>query len=278
MACLSHSPGMTNDPEGGLEFRAGGDRVSQAVAAFDPTLVVFFGPDHRRALTTLLPCFTVVESANGYGDWGTPTEAYNVPVELARSLTNFLLNRDIDVAVATHLPIDHGFAMPLVQLLGAVDKVPVLPIVINCIGLPMGPMHRSAALGKAVGDFLRTALPATERVLILASGGLSHSPPPLLAPNSSPKTPDWQEVLALARALVVPAWDIKFMACLESDDWRNTGSMSMDEIAVAGPGAQEVRTWVAAAFAGAQPLRRVAYEPVSKWFTGMGVAASANLI
>jgi 2,3-dihydroxyphenylpropionate 1,2-dioxygenase len=38
-----------------------------------------------------------------------------------------------------------------------------------------------------------------------------------------------------------------------------------------------VRTWIATAFAGAQPLSMIAYEPVPEWITGMGIAATANL-
>ena len=38
----------------------------------------------------------------------------------------------------------------------------------------------------------------------------------------------------------------------------------------AGTGGAEVRTWVAALYAGGRPLTRVAYGPVSERITGMG--------
>jgi 2,3-dihydroxyphenylpropionate 1,2-dioxygenase len=38
-----------------------------------------------------------------------------------------------------------------------------------------------------------------------------------------------------------------------------------------------VRTWIASAFTGGTPLSTVAYEPVTEWITGMGIAASDTL-
>ena len=50
---------------------------------------------------------------------------------------------------------------------------------INAIAAPLGPLHRCRALGTAVGDYLATL---DKRVLVIGSGGLSHSPPvPTLA-------------------------------------------------------------------------------------------------
>ncbi|MCU1621130.1 MAG: extradiol dioxygenase, partial [Modestobacter sp.] len=47
------------------------------------------------------------------------------------------------------------------------------------------------------------------------------------------------------------------------------------EIAEAGVGAHEVRTWMAAVAAGRTPMETVVYEPVREWITGMAVATSA---
>ena len=89
---LSHSPQMAQDTahaQGGT-FRAGFERIAKAVAEYDPTLVLYFGPDHMRALAGIAPCFTLVESATGYGDWGTPAEPYQVPKDLAIALGEHL--------------------------------------------------------------------------------------------------------------------------------------------------------------------------------------------
>ena len=82
---LSHSPQMAQDTGHlqGRRFRAGFAQVANAVADYQPTLAIYFGPDHMRALAGIAPCFTVVEAASGYGDWGTPQEDYRVPHERA---------------------------------------------------------------------------------------------------------------------------------------------------------------------------------------------------
>lgn len=279
VACLSHSPGLGRHLDQGLMFRAGSARLAKSVEEFDPTLVIFFGPDHRRALTSFVPCFTLAESAVGFGDWGTTQDAYDVPRELTRNLVRYLVSREFDVALATGLPIDHAFAQPACQLFGTIAKVPIIPIVVNCIGLPMASLRRTAALGQAVGDFLRSDLKPTERVLVIASGGLSHSPPPLLGPGVTPDMPEeWAALTARARALINLPWDESFLARLASNDWQSLASMSDEDIMRAGPGAHEVRTWVAAIFAGREPLQQISYEAVPSWFTGMGVAATGPLV
>jgi 2,3-dihydroxyphenylpropionate 1,2-dioxygenase len=50
--------------------------------------------------------------------------------------------------------------------------------------------------------------------------------------------------------------------------------MTSEDIAPAGVGANEVRTWIAAIAAGNLPMETVVYEPVREWITGMAIAAS----
>ena len=66
-ACLSHSPLMQTADAGdrGQRFRAAVVELRRAVEEFHPELVVFFGPDHSRALTDVVPAFTVVAEASG---------------------------------------------------------------------------------------------------------------------------------------------------------------------------------------------------------------------
>ncbi len=77
------------------------------------------------------------------------------------------------------MDVDHGTVQPLQTLFGDVASVPVIPIFINSVATPLGPIKRARALGAAVGDFLATL---GKRVLVVGSGGLSHDPPvPTLA-------------------------------------------------------------------------------------------------
>jgi len=280
---LSHSPQMAQDT-GHLEgrrFRAGFAQVAKAVADYQPTLAVYFGPDHMRALAGIAPCFTVAEAATGYGDWGTPQEDYRVPHERAIALGEHLAAAGIDIALAPHLRLDHGFGQSTSDLFGSLSAVPLIPIVINCVDRPLPTAARSAALGSAVGEFLRRKVPGDERVLVIGSGGISHAPPSLV-PGARDLTEEQRQRLItdnLARAAeaINPGWDEQFLATLASTDWTRLASFSPGDLAPAGTGGAEVRTWIAAAFTGGAPLSTVVYEPVTEWITGMGIAASETL-
>lgn len=281
---ISHSPALAQDTRGlqGAEFRRGLTEVIEAVRRYQPTFVLYFGPDHMRALSAVAPCFTVVESAVGYGDWGTSQEPYQIPTERATALADYLAAGDIDIATGRDLRLDHGFGQCMEQLFGSLSAVPMVPVVINCVDRPIATVRRTAALGTAVGDFLRHQLEPDERVLVVGSGGISHSPPTLVPGARNLTEADRQRLLTdnidRAAEAINPDWDDKFLTRLAGDDWRTLGQLTPEELVGAGTGGAEVRTWIATAFAADAALPRVVYEPVREWITGMGIAASAGLI
>jgi 2,3-dihydroxyphenylpropionate 1,2-dioxygenase len=281
--CASHSPQMAQDVQRrqGLQFRAGFDTVARGVRAFDPTLIVYFGPDHMRSLVGIAPCFTVTETATGYGDWGTPKEDYTVPLEHAQALGDHLIDSGVDIAIAEHLTLDHGFGQTTFDLFDSLAAVPMIPIVVNCVGAPLATPARTAVLGRAVGAFI-AQLPDTERVLVVASGGISHSPPSLIPGVRKLSEEERQALITdnLARAAeaINPDWDQDFLSRMADENWASLAELGAADLAPAGTGGSEVRTWIAALFTGNQPLRTVAYEPVEEWITGMGIAASTGLL
>lgn len=275
--CLSHSPGFARDDEEqfGHVFRAALHEVRDEVRAFAPTLVVFFGSDHRRAFTDVVPAISVILSAEGLGDLRSPTGPYDVPAETAKRLAATLLAQDFDVAVTKHVALDHGFGQTAADVLGGLDAVPVLPIFINCATPPLGTPRRAVELGRAVGAFIDTL---DERVLYIGSGGLSHSPPTLALVDEGLPDEERAKISAAhreaAKDLIRPDWDDAFLTSLESADPAWAARLEQADIDPAGIGANEVRTWLAAYAAGGKGLDRVAYEPVRMWLTGMGVAMS----
>ena len=283
VVCASHSPQMAQDVDHreGLRFRSGFAEVADAVKRYNPTLLLYFGPDHMRALAGIAPCFTVVETATGYGDWGTPQEDYLIPLDRTQELAAHLVASGVDIAVADHLRLDHGFGQTTTDLFGSLSAVPMIPIVVNCVGAPLATIERTAALGEAVGGFLRR-LPDDERVLVIASGGISHAPPSLI-PGANKLSESEREALiannkAHAAEAINPQWDQGFLGRMAVQDWSSLATMSQADLDPAGTGGAEVRTWVAALFAGDQPLTTVIYEPVTEWITGMGIAASPELL
>lgn len=277
--CVSHSPGFARDveEEHGATFRNGIQVARGLVAEFEPTLVVFFGSDHRRAFTDTVPAFSVVHGAEGMGDLRSPTGPYDVPAELATELTQHLLDASFDVAATRHVALDHGFGLTAADILGGIDVVPTLPIFINCATPPLAPPARAAALGACVGQFVRGL---DERVLFIGSGGLSHDPPTLAQPAIGLSEEERKAISAAhrdaAKDRIRPEWDNAFLGRLASEDTSWTREFTQRDIEPAGVGANEVRTWLAAYTAGANALTRLVYEPVREWLTGVGIAASAR--
>jgi len=275
--CMSHSPGFARDREEtyGHAFRAGLAEVRDAVRDWDPSLVVFFGSDHRRAFGEVLPSASVVQSAEGLGDSESPTGPYDVPAPLAKDLTRHLLAADYDIAVTRHIALDHGFGQTAADVLGALDARPLIPIFLNCATLPLTRPGRSAAIGREVARYFEAT---DERVLYIGSGGMSHNPPTLALTDEGLGEEERRALSAAHREAakddIRPDWDREMLTRMQSADTSWVDDITSEFLQTAGVGAHELRTWFAAYAAGAQGMRTVAYEPVREWLTGMGIALS----
>lgn len=314
LVCAAHSPLMNYldaDDSVAQPIRAALSAVARRVEAFDPELVVVFAPDHFAGFFyDLMPPFCVGARAHAIGDFGISTDgrSYNVPEELARRLTGALHADGVDAAISYRMQADHGFAQTLEHVAGGVGRYPTVPVFINCAAPPCPPMARVRQLGAAVGRHLAQA-EGGRRVLLIGSGGLSHDPP---IPTLQTAPPAVQEVLIAgrhpppermlakvqrnidtARALEAgtgpalplnPEWDQHFMDLLLAGRLHEVAAMDMDQArAVAGVGAHEVRTWLAAFAAleamgvqgpGADALHALRhYAPVPLWNAGFGIIA-----
>ncbi|BBZ77115.1 2,3-dihydroxyphenylpropionate/2,3-dihydroxicinnam ic acid 1,2-dioxygenase [Mycolicibacterium anyangense] len=278
VVCASHSPGKERDvtEQFGTEFRSGLRSAAAIVEEFDPELVVLFGGDHRRAFRHVVPTFGVALSASITEHGSRPTGDVTVPGGQSRSLAEYLLARDFDIAVCRDIGLDHAFAQPLYDLLGGIDIKPVIPIAVNCATAPLPTAARVAQFGSAVGGYLDTL---DERVLVIGTGGLSHSPPSLEVDayeiSDDVRARLISEGMAEARTKIRPDWDRQVLAAFADADQPALLKLVDNAHAAAGAGANEVRTWLAAAAAGgSHPLHPVVYQPVPEWITGMAVAVS----
>ncbi len=180
---MSHSPllnlpGPSQELLDDIESAIAGAR--EFVAAFDPELVVTFSPDHYNGFFyNVMPPFCIGTAAEGVGDYGTHRGPLNVPADLATDCARAVLDSGVDVAISAAMQVDHGTVQPLQKLFGDAAAKPVIPLFINSVATPLGPMSRVRALGAAVGAHLAGL---GKRVLVVGSGGLSHDPPvPTLA-------------------------------------------------------------------------------------------------
>jgi 2,3-dihydroxyphenylpropionate 1,2-dioxygenase len=251
-----------------------------AVDAFWPDVVVLFGIDHRRAFRSVIPSVAVALAATGRGDRGGPVGRYQVPTDLARGVAEHLSARDIDLAVAHDVALDHGFGHAARDVLGGIDRWPTIPIFINSASPPSPSIQRAAEIGDAVGSFF---VDRPERVLFVGTGGLTHDLPGFYPPDDGVDRTEEERIELYARLnqeLRVPGrtfgpeWDLEFLAGIRGTDRGWLDHVGRDVVGRGGNGAQEVVSWVAAWAAAGQPLEVLAHRFDAEFSNGAAVAIS----
>jgi len=300
MVGMSHSPFATMLPPPdasapGGRFLTDATRVAAAVAAMAPDALVVIGPDHFHGnFYDLMPPFVLgVAEAEAFGDFGSRSGPLPVASALAWSVHAGLARDGFDIALSYALTVDHGIVQSYDMVRDQAD-LPLVPLVVNTAAPPLPSMTRCVALGKSLGTAIRAA--DAGRVLILASGGLSH-----WLPSNDPRN---ASVPAERRAAVIhgrrdvrafsatreprvralggnpdapvnAAWDswfLKQLVTADLDPVTDLGDEGLEERA--GSGGHEIRTWLAGFAAAGRPLVWTSYQPVPEWITGMGIGTT----
>ena len=297
---MSHSPFATMLPPPGPaapggQFLADAGRVAAAVGALAPDAMVVIGPDHFHAnFYDAMPPFVLgVEQAEGFGDFGSRSGPLPVASALAWSIRDALAADGFDIALSYALTVDHGIVQSY-DLLRGQAEIPLVPLVINTAAPPLPSLPRCAALGRSLGTALLNA--SAGRVLIVASGGLSHwlpsndprdnSVPPQrraamihgrqdVRAFSAAREPQVRALAGHPDAPVNEAWDTWFLKqLLAADPEPVTGLSDQALEQQAGRGSHEIRTWLTGFAAARRPLAWTSYEPVPEWITGMGIGTT----
>jgi 2,3-dihydroxyphenylpropionate 1,2-dioxygenase len=299
---MSHSPLLNlPGPSQDLldEIDSALTQARQFVEDFDPEIVAIFAPDHYNGFFyKLMPPFCIGTEAQGVGDYGTHKGPLEVPEATAVACAKAVLSAGVDIAISANMDVDHGTVQPLEKLFGSATARPVIPIFINSVATPLGPLHRCRTLGTAVGSYLATL---NKRVLLVGSGGLSHDPPvPTLATatpamvgrivHGQPMTPEQRSarqsaVMDAAKSFargdsdlqpLNPEFDRQFLDILDTGRLDDLDKWSNAFIAAeGGNSAHEIRTWVAAfaALAAAGPYQTDVryYKPAPELIAGFAV-------
>ncbi|WP_213453527.1 DODA-type extradiol aromatic ring-opening family dioxygenase [Rhizomonospora bruguierae] len=281
------------DVPAALRFRQGLEEAATVIAAARPDAVVVIGSNHFRGFfLDLMPAITIgVAEVAGAGEAGTPGGPLPVDTDLARHIVDSLVADEFDVAFSLRLQVDHGITHSLQYLVPNLD-VPIVPVVLNMFAPPLPTLRRCHSLGAAI----RRAVDADgtgKRVVVIASGGLSHRLP----------WPKWFETFSDDDRFLVKAWlngrqswreyevrrrhiiqsaepdinqafDRRFLDLLSAGRLGELAEYTNDQVeAEAGNGGQEIRSWIAmAAAVGPSQGRTLAYAPLPQWLTGMAVA------
>jgi 2,3-dihydroxyphenylpropionate 1,2-dioxygenase len=298
---MSHSPFATLLPpagagEPGGRFLADARRVAATVATLAPDAVVVIGPDHFHAtFYDQMPPFVLgVEAATGFGDFGSTAGPLPVSPGLAWAIRDGLDGAGFDVSLSYALTVDHGVVQSYEMTTGGIE-IPLVPLVLNTAAPPLPSLARCVALGRALGDAVRRS-PEAGRVLVIASGGLSH-----WLPSNDPRDPSVvgerrdslihgrkdarafaavrePRVRAMAGNPDAPVnadWDRWFLRQLRTLDLDPIVALGHEKLEhEAGTGGHEVRTWLVGHAAARLPLVWDSYEPVPEWITGMGIGTT----
>ena len=303
LLATSHSPLLEHadlTPTVADELDSAFAEARKFVHDFDPDVVVNFGPDHYNGFFyQLMPAFCIGYAAESIGDYGSQAGRLDVPEDLARGLAEAVINDGIDLAVSLDMQVDHGAVQPMEIVYGDITAKPFVPIFLNSVAPPFTPMNRVRLLGEAVGRHLAGL---DQKVLLIASGGLSHDPPvpqmatatpaqrTMLMGQGGPLSPEarsarQQRVIDTARDFVAgtariqelaPEWDQELLRILASGDLTPLDAWTPTEMArIAGNSAHEVRTWLAgyAALSAAGPytVQHSYYRPIKELIAGFAL-------
>jgi 2,3-dihydroxyphenylpropionate 1,2-dioxygenase len=302
--CASHTPLMHRGPvNAGTE-----DRVTTAirnlaefVKDYKPDYVIQFSPDHFNGFFyDMMPAFCIGAGAVSLGDWGGTAGPLDVPEQTALALVEHVRADCFDIALSYRMPVDHGFVQIWEEMLGDFRALPIIPVFINGAAPPLPTYQRVRRLGESVGRF---AASSGSRVLLAASGGLSHDPPvPSIGDadtelrerlingrNPTTEARRTREGRTLELGILAaagkgpcmplnPVWDTEFMAMLRSGQVAQADALDTDNVrAVAGRGANEALCWIAAfgalSAAGPYTVGSESYEAIPGWIAGFATMA-----
>ena len=177
--------------------------------------------------------------------------------QLANFICQHGYEHGFDWAVARAFTVDHAVAIPdrlIVEPVRAQGQsIGTVPVYIAAGVDPFLRMKRAIELGGEIKAAVEAA-PADERVVVIASGGISH----------------WVGTPEMGK--VNEAFDREIMAYACNGDLAGIGALSDEYILEkGGNGAMEIRQWAVAM--GAMPGAKgeiIDYAPVREWVTGLG--------
>lgn len=266
---IAHAPGVTGWIDRAPEHERDGvlkgyEKFHQLMEEVKPDVIVGVANDHLLNF----PMSNIPDFCVGLNDhWSGPAEWFkdwlNVDDyeiaghrELGRTIVRESAKAGINHAFANDLLFDDNWSVPLKFLFPRYD-VKLVPIHMNCIVPPVPTAERCLEVGKQLARIIN-AFPGDERVVIMATGGLSHDPG------------------GLAYFDVNEEFDRWFMELLESGDLdRVKQELTFEKLLTGGDGgAGELLAWIvamgAAAENGQPKAESIFYVPSVPMRCGMG--------
>ena len=232
------------------------ETLREKIDALRPDVLVVVGDDqHENLVDDNMPPFTIfvgaeAEASTSLRYLNQPRSenrtTYRVHAKLAEALVTGLMDEGFDPSYSRHTRyaggLGHAFARVLKFLSPQAGHL-IVPVMVNTYYPPAPSPRRCLEFGRALANLLRR-IPEDKRVVIIASGGLSHT------------TIDEQ-------------LDQGFIEALRKNDLSVMAAMPAADLV---EGTSEIRNWIVAAAAADRPGQMVDYIPLYRTTTGIGCA------
>jgi aromatic ring-opening dioxygenase catalytic subunit (LigB family) len=264
---LSHAPGLTGNPEATTpEKRAkiygAWSQLKEEFERVRPDILIGVSNDHFQNFHRVQPpfCVGVAEShtfpraAYAKSLRLTPHPVPGHP-EFAQSLLNAASDDCMDLTYSEELEFQDEFSIPK-HFLDPEDKVPIVPIVTNCLNRNQPTPPSFYRLGQTIARAVRMR-PSEERIVVMGTGGLAHDP----------TGPNW--------CIIDEQFDREFLKLLvEGETESLMKEFTLGRMFKSGKGGTpEILNWFAPLGAVGAGTRAtlLCYEPVPEWATGIGL-------
>ncbi|HXG51161.1 MAG TPA: extradiol ring-cleavage dioxygenase [candidate division Zixibacteria bacterium] len=231
-------------------------RLRSELEALRPDVLVVVGDDQHENLTDdNMPPFSIylggeVEASTSLRYLNQPLSEnrvrYRVDAGVARALLDGLMDAGFDPAYSRQTRyaggLGHAFGRVLRFLLPKADCA-IVPVMVNTYYPPAPSARRCLQFGRTLGSLLRR-LPGKERVVVVGSGGLSHT-------------------------LIDEDLDRRFLRAVERHDLDHMAAIPDSALV---DGTSEIRNWIVTAGAAGQGGTVVDYLPLYRTRTGVGCA------
>jgi aromatic ring-opening dioxygenase catalytic subunit (LigB family) len=165
---------------------------------------------------------------------------------MAEYFVNGLMDEGFDPSYSKQTRYEGGLGHAFARVLKFISpeaKHRVVPVMVNTYYPPAPSAKRCVRFGQALAQVLRQ-MPGNERVVIIGSGGLSHTK-------------------------IDEQLDQNFIQALKQNDLKYMSAMRADILV---EGTSEIRNWIVTAAAANSPGTLVDYFPLYRTTTGVGCA------
>jgi 3-O-methylgallate 3,4-dioxygenase len=232
------------------------EKLRQRIEALRPDVVIVVGDDqHENLVDDNMPPFTIymgeeAEASVSLRYLNQPRSEnrtkYRIHTKLAEALITGLMDHGFDPAYSKKTRYDgglgHAFARVL-KFLVPNANCRVIPVMVNTYYPPAPSAQRCLQFGQTLGSLIGR-FPSGDRVILVASGGLSHTK-------------------------IDEPLDAGFLKALKSND---TAYMSAMPASVFREGTSEILNWIVIAGAADREGQVVEYLPLYRTRTGVGCA------